>query len=341
MIIDLRSDTVSKPTPAMKQAMMNAEVGDDVYGEDPTVNELEAQAANLFGKKAGLFCPSGTMTNQIAIKVHTQPGDELICAENSHVYKYEGGGVAFNSGVQIKLLAGDYGRITASQIEEAINADDIHFPVSKLVCLENTSNRGGGSIYDLEEISRIAALCKTKNIGLHLDGARIFNALVERNHSAKQLGEQFDSISVCLSKGLGAPVGSVLLGTSAFITKAKRIRKVFGGGMRQAGFIAAAGLYALNNHVDRLKEDHANAKVIAKELEKLPSVKMIMPVETNIIIFQLNSFAEADKLHAHLKENNILCGRIAADSLRMVFHLDISPEMIHAITSCLKQAGGS
>lgn len=337
MIIDLRSDTVTKPTPAMKQAMMNAEVGDDVYGEDRTVNELENQSAALFGKEAGLFCPSGTMTNQIAIKVHTQPGDELICAENSHVYKYEGGGVAFNSGVQVKLLPGDYGRITATQIEESINADDVHFPVSKLVCLENTSNRGGGSIYEPDGIKQIAALCKARNMGLHLDGARVFNALVEKNHSAKQLGELFDSVSVCLSKGLGAPVGSVLLGTKEFISKARRIRKVFGGGMRQAGFIAAAGLYAINNHVDRLREDHANAKLVAKELEKLPAVKAIMPVQTNIIIFQLGSVAEADKLQAHLKANNILCGRISADSLRMVFHLDVTNEMIPKLIEALNK----
>jgi threonine aldolase len=337
MIIDLRSDTVTKPTPAMMEAMMNAEVGDDVYGEDPTINKLQAESAAMFGKEAGLFCPSGTMTNQIAIKVHTQPGDELICAENSHVYKYEGGGVAFNSGVQVKLLPGDYGRITAPQIEQSINADDIHFPVSKLVCLENTSNRGGGSIYDLEEIKKIASMCKVKKMGLHLDGARIFNALVERNHTAKQMGEQFDSVSVCLSKGLGAPVGSVLLGTHEFIAKAKRIRKVFGGGMRQAGFIAAAGLYALHHHVGRLKEDHANAKRIEQELKKLSAVKMIMPVETNIIIFQLHTVAEAEKIHAHLKQHNILCGRISPDTLRMVFHLDITNEMMDKLVDCIKK----
>lgn len=338
MTIDLRSDTVTKPTPAMLEAMMKAETGDDVYGEDPVVNRLEAEAAALFGKEAGLFCPSGTMTNQIAIKVHTRPGDELICADNSHVYKYEGGGVASNSGVQIKLLNGDHGRITAAQVEQAINADDIHFPVSKLVCLENTSNRGGGSTYELDEIKQIAALCTARNMILHLDGARVFNALAERSYSAKELGDQFASISVCLSKGLGAPVGSVLLGSHGFIAKARRVRKVFGGGMRQAGYIAAAGLYALHHHVHRLKDDHARAKLVSQALAKHPAVKTILPVETNIIIFQLDSVSDADNLHAHLKGHQILCGRIAPDTLRMVFHLDITQAMVERIISCLGES---
>jgi threonine aldolase len=326
--IDLRSDTVTRPTPAMKQAMMEAEVGDDVYGEDPSVNRLETETAELFGKEAGLFCPSGTMTNQIAIKVHTQPGDELICAENAHVYKYEGGGVAFNSGVQVKQLAGNRGRLDAVQVAEAINPDDVHFPVTKLVCLENTSNRGGGSVYELDTITRIAEVCRQHHMILHLDGARVFNAMVAKGYTAREIGAPFDSVSVCLSKGLGAPVGSLLLGSQAFIAKAKRIRKVFGGGMRQAGFLAAAGSYALEYHISRLADDHARAQAVTEVLSTIPAVKMIMPVETNIIIFQLESVAVTDTFHAYLKQHGILCGRIAPDTLRMVFHLDITGEMM-------------
>jgi threonine aldolase len=326
--IDLRSDTVTKPTPQMMEAMANAKVGDDVYGEDETVNELQQFAANMFGMEAALFCPSGTMTNQIAIKVHTQPGDELICADNAHVYKYEGGGIAFNSGVQAKIIHGDRGIITAQQIEEVINADDIHFPESKLVCLEKTHNRGGGSIYTLPEIKKIKEVCGKYGMVLHLDGARVFNAIVESNYTTRQLGETFDSISICLSKGLGAPVGSLLLGTNACITKAKRVRKVFGGGMRQSGFIAAAGLYALQHHIERLKDDHAKAKQMEALLLTLPMVKSVMPVQTNIVIVECNAVAEADKLLANLKKQDILCGRISPTSLRMVFHLDISDPMM-------------
>ncbi len=239
MLVDLRSDTVTRPSKAMLDRMYSAEVGDDVYGDDPSVIKLERTGADMFGKEAALFCPSGTMTNQIAIKVHTQPGDELICADNAHVYKYEGGGIAFNSGVQAKVISGNRGRITAEQIEACINSDDIHFPVSRLVCLENTSNRGGGSIYDIEDIRKIKSLCDTNGLALHLDGARVFNALVESNYKALELGSYFNSISICLSKGLGAPVGSLLLGDKNFIQKSKRVRKVFGGGMRQAGYLAA------------------------------------------------------------------------------------------------------
>ncbi len=328
MTIDLRSDTVTKPTPAMLDAMYKAKVGDDVYGEDETVNELQQVAANLFGMEEGLFCPSGTMTNQIAIKVYTQPGNELICADNAHVYKYEGGGIASNSGVQAKILQGNRGRITAQQIEEAINNDDIHFPVTKLVCLENTSNRGGGSVYDINDIKLIRKLCEDKKLNLHLDGARIFNVLVEANYSAKEIGEQFHSISICLSKGLGAPIGSVLLGTNKFIQQAKRVRKVFGGGMRQAGFIAAAGLYALKNNVERLKEDHAKAKQIADILKQKSFVKEMMPVETNIVIFKLHDVEKAQQLVEDFKRENILIGKISSDECRMVFHLDIDDRMM-------------
>ncbi len=251
-MIDFRSDTVTKPSPQMLECMFTAKVGDDVFGEDPSVNELESLAASMFGLEAGLFCPSGTMTNQIAIKAHTQPGDELICDKMSHIYQYEGGGIAFNSGCSVKLIDGDRGRITADQVKAAINPDDVHKPNTSLVSLENTANRGGGSCYNFTDIQEIKEVCLQNNLKLHLDGARIFNALIAKNETAKQYGEIFDTISICLSKGLGTPVGSVLLGPKDFIKKARRIRKVFGGGMRQAGFMAAAGIYALQNNIDRL-----------------------------------------------------------------------------------------
>ncbi len=343
MIIDFRSDTVTKPTPAMKDAMMNARVGDDVFGEDPSINELESLASAMFGMEAAIFCPSGTMTNQIAIKCHTQPGDEVISDENSHVYQYEGGGIAFNSAASVKLLTGDLGRITAKQILSAINPDDAHRANTSLVCLENTSNRGGGSCYDFEEIKRIQKVCKENNLKLHLDGARLFNALVEKNSAGssgetpKQYGEIFDSISICLSKSLGCPVGSLLLGKKArpddpvgrdFIKKARRVRKVFGGGMRQGGFLAAAGIYALQNNITRLKEDHAHARQIAEAIAKKEFVKMVLPVETNIIIFELNDSITAPAFVAKLKEQDILGYAIAPNRVRLVLHLDITEEMV-------------
>ncbi|MES1224077.1 MAG: GntG family PLP-dependent aldolase, partial [Bacteroidota bacterium] len=268
MLIDFRSDTVTKPTKGMLDAMMKANVGDDVFGEDPSINELESYAAALFSMEEGLFCPSGTMTNQIAIKCHTQPGDEVICDESAHIYQYEGGGIAFNAGASVKLLNGDRGRITAEQVAASINADDVHKARTSLVCLENTSNRGGGSCYDFEEIKKIKEVCGANNLDFHLDGARLFNALVAKKETAKQYGEVFDSISICLSKSLGCPVGSVLLGKKDFIKKARRVRKAFGGGMRQAGFLAAAGIYALNNHITRLAEDHTHARLIADALSR-------------------------------------------------------------------------
>ncbi len=270
MIIDLRSDTVTKPTPEMLEAMFSAKVGDDVFGEDETINELEALGASIFGKEAAIFCPSGTMTNQIGIKVHTNPPGEVICDETSHVYMYEGGGIGFNAGLATKLLKGDRGRLTAQMIENAINPDDVHKPVSQLVSLENTSNRGGGSIYELSEIKKIKTLCIENGLKLHLDGARIFNALVEADYTAKDMGQQFDTISICLSKGLGAPVGSLLVGSATDIKQARRIRKLFGGGMRQAGYIAAAGIFALKNNVARLKDDHQRARELGVVAESLP-----------------------------------------------------------------------
>src|SRR5215211_5906694 len=286
-MIDYRSDTFTKPTPGMLEAMFKAKVGDDVFGEDPTVNELEAMSAELFGMEAAVFCPSGTMTNQIAIKCHTQPGDEVICDVSSHIYQYEGGGIAFNSGASVKLLYGDKGRITAQQVLDNINADDVHKAHTSLVSLENTSNRGGGSCYEIEEIKKIKTVCDENNLILHLDGARLFNALIQKKQTPNEYGQLFNSISICLSKSLGCPVGSLLLGDAPFIKKARRVRKAFGGGMRQAGFLAAAGIYALRNNVQRLEEDHRHAAVLAEAISVKEFTAFVLPVETNIVIFEL------------------------------------------------------
>lgn len=335
-IIDFRSDTVTKPTPGMHAAMQQAAVGDDVFGEDPSINALERKTAELFGMQAAIFCPSGTMTNQIAIKCHTQPGDEIICDENSHIYQYEGGGIAFNALCSVKLLAGNYGRITASQIESAVQPDDVHRPISKLVSLENTSNRGGGSCYDFEEIKQIRNVCNKNQLALHLDGARLWNALIAKNESALQYGQVFDSISVCLSKSLGCPVGSLLVGSSSFIKKARRVRKVFGGGMRQAGFLAAAGIYALDNHLERLKIDHVHAATLASTLLSLPFVKKVLPVETNIVIFELQDGLSAPTLVGTMKESGVLAYAIAPNRVRLVTHLDITSTMIDKTVTALK-----
>ena len=328
MLIDFRSDTVTRPSKEMQEAMFRAPVGDDVFGEDPSINELEDLAAGMFGMEAALFCPSGTMTNQIGIKCHTQSGDEVICDASSHIYQYEGGGIAFNSGASVKLIQGNKGRITAQQVLESINADDVHKPQSSLVSLENTSNRGGGSCYEMEEIRSIRAVCDQNNLKLHLDGARLFNALVARNQSAKEYGELFHSISICLSKSLGCPVGSLLLGPKDFIKKARRIRKVFGGGMRQAGYLAAAGIYALKNNVDRLQQDHLHAQQIAQALAQKEFVTDVFPVETNIIIFSVGQPYTPQRLVAQLKEHHILGYAISPTQVRLVTHLDITPPMV-------------
>ena len=328
MIIDLRSDTVTKPSPGMLQAMMTAKIGDDVFGEDPSINELEELSAKMFGMEAAVFCPSGTMTNQIAIKCHTQPGDEVICDESSHVYQYEGGGIASNSGASVKLLYGDRGRITAEQVKAAINPDDVHRAHTSLVCLENTSNRGGGSCYDFAEIEKIRKTCDEHHLKFHLDGARLVNALVAKNETPEQYGKAFDSISICLSKSLGCPVGSLLIGDTAFIKKARRVRKAFGGGMRQAGFLAAAGIYALQNNMARLKEDHDHATLIAAAIAKKDFVKFVLPAETNIIIFELKEGLTAPAMVSKLKEQGILCYAITPARVRFVLHLDITTEMI-------------
>jgi len=327
-MIDFRSDTVTLPTPGMLAFMQAAPLGDDVFGEDPSINALEAKTAGLFGMEAGLFCPSGTMTNQLAIKTHTQAGDEVICEELSHIYQYEGGGIASNSGASVKLLRGNRGRITAEQVLAAINPEDVHKPISKLVSLENTCNRGGGACYDFSEIEAIQKVAKSNGLGLHLDGARIFNAIVHKKEDPTQYGKVFDSISICLSKGLGAPVGSVLLGTAPFIKKARRWRKVFGGGMRQAGSLAAAGIYALDNHIERLKEDHAKALEIKATLLKKDFVKEIFEVETNIVIAHIEGKYNATQLAVALKEKNILVIAMTPTLIRFVVHLDITNEML-------------
>ena len=328
MVIDLRSDTVTKPSPGMLDAMMTAKVGDDVFGEDPSINKVEAESARMFGMEAALFCPSGTMTNQIAIKCHTQPGDEVICDESAHIYQYEGGGVAFNSGASLKLLYGDRGRLGARQVEGAVNADDPHKPRTSLVCLENTSNRGGGSCYDFSEIEQIRKVCQQHGLRLHLDGARLFNALVRKNETPIQYGKLFDSISICLSKGLGCPVGSLLLGSHDFIRKARRIRKVFGGGMRQGGFLAAAGIYALQNNIERLTLDHEHAQQIAKVIAEKEFVGQVLPVETNILIFETKDETMAPALANKLREKGILSIAITPGRIRFVLHLDITDEMV-------------
>ena len=322
-ILDLRSDTLTQPTAGMKEAMFAAPLGDDVFGEDPTVNALETKIAALFGMEAALFCPSGTMTNQIAIRLHTGPQKEVICHQYSHIYLYEGGGIMANSMASVKLLTGDLGKITASQVAEAINPDDVHAPETTLVSLENTMNKGGGSIYTLDEIKPIHALCKEKGLKLHLDGARLFNALVETGESPADWGAHFDTISICLSKGLGCPIGSVLLGTKADIKRAKKVRKVFGGGMRQAGFLAAAGIYALDHQVERLKEDHRRARVLGQFLVQAPHVAEVLPVATNIVIARLEGKSPEIYLQV-LSSKGIKGVKFGKDLVRFVTHLDFS-----------------
>ncbi|AXT50031.1 threonine aldolase [Aquimarina sp. BL5] len=326
MIIDLRSDTVTKPSPEMLNAIMNAEVGDDVYKEDPTVNALEERIANMFGKETALFFPSGSMANQAAIKLHTQPGEQLIADKYAHVFNYEGGGVSFNSGVSCKLIDGYRGMITSDQVLASINPPDFyHSPLTSLVCVENTTNKGGGACYDFEEIIKIKKVCTDHDLGYHLDGARLWNALIAMKEDPKQYGEVFDTISVCLSKGLGAPMGSVLVGNHEIMQKAIRIRKVLGGGMRQIGYMAAAGLYAVENHVDRLKEDHKKAKEIGQVLQELPFVTGVEPIDTNIIIFTISGNEE--EFIAKMGAKNIHFYGMGQGKLRFVTHLDYTTEM--------------
>lgn len=336
MIIDIRSDTVTKPSTAMLQAMLTAKVGDDVFGEDETVNLLEAKIAALFNKEAALFCASGTMANQIAVKAHTQPMDEIILDQTAHIYYYETAGFAFHSGVSVKLINGKNGIINATQIAENIQPNFDWLPKTSLVCLENTSNKGGGSCYELQNIQEIYEVCKSHNLKLHIDGARIFNAIIAKNYTTQQIGNTCDSISVCFSKGLGTPVGSVLIGKKEFIRKARRIRKAFGGGMRQVGYLAAACLYALDNNIDRLKIDHQHTKMIYDSLLTLSYVKTVLPCETNILIFEIDEIkTSVEKVLSYLKEQEILAVHFGKNQIRMVLHLDIDATMVNAVITAL------
>ncbi len=329
MIVDLRSDTVTKPTPGMLEAMMKAEVGDDVFGEDPTVRKLEVACARLLGMDAGIYCPSGTMTNQIGIKVLTQPYDEVICYKGAHIYKYEGGGLAGNSNVSVRLLSGDRGRISVEEVASNINATaDAHLPNTSVVALENTVVREAGSYYTLDQIAAVTGFARTKGLKTHLDGARLFNALTETGDRPEAIGSYFDTVSICLSKGLGAPVGSVLLCKKEYAEKARRMRKVFGGGMRQAGYLAAAGLYALEHHIGRLKQDHHRAWTLGKTIEMLPYVKSMMPVDTNIVIFELVSEVSPQRFLEAINKQQIKALAFSATEIRMVTHLDFDDRML-------------
>ena len=337
MIIDLISDTVTKPTAKMLETMMHAKVGDDVFKSDPTVNELQEKAAKMFGMEDALFFPSGTMANQTAIKLNTQPGDKLICDKYAHVYNYEGGGAAFNSGVTCKLIDGQRGMFTASQLEEAVaGRADIHVPYSRLVCIENTTNKGGGACWDFSELEKIQKIAKENNLAFHLDGARLFNALVAKKESPEQYGQLFDTISICLSKGLGAPIGSILLGSKKDIAKALRIRKLFGGAMRQVGFLAAAGIYALDNHINRLQEDHQKAKEIGAVLESVSYVTKLETIETNIVIFYVDEKIGVAKFIQKMKDKNILLTPMGEGRIRIVTHLDYTKEMHEILLAALK-----
>jgi threonine aldolase len=335
-IVDLRSDTLTQPTPEMRQAMFDAPLGDDVFNEDPSVNALQAYAAEMFGMEEALFCSSGTQTNQIGIKLHTQPGDEVICDALSHVYLYEGGGIAFNSGASVRLIKSERGMFTAEDVLKNINDDNVHFPSSKLVCIENTVNKGGGACWNMEELKVIKSVCQKHNLAFHLDGARLFNALVAKNEDPKQYGQLFDTISICLSKGLGAPVGSLLLGNKQHIYKARRLRKVMGGGMRQAGILAAAGHYALKNTIQRLSEDHLKAQMVAEVLQERDWILRFLPVETNIVIFELASHVSSGTFMAYLEAHGFKVISMGAQLIRLVFHLDQSIEDIERLCEVIE-----
>lgn len=340
-ITDLRSDTVTRPTPAMREAMLRADVGDDVFGEDPTVNALEEHLSALFGHEAGLFCPSGTMTNQIAINVHTRPGDEVICEEGAHVYRYEGGGMMATSGCSVKHVPADRGRFTAEAVVAAVNdRSAAYLANSRLVVVENTANRGGGAIWDLEGVGRIRAACDVHDLRLHLDGARLFNAMAVDGTAPATWGGLFHSISICLSKGLGAPAGSVLIGPGPFIHQARRVRKRLGGGMRQAGMLAAAGLYALDHHVARLAEDHQRAQRIAMALSAHRHVEEVMPVVTNIVIYTLRAGHSATEHVAALAAGGIRCMAIGPQQVRMVTHLDVDDPGVDRVLERLRSTAG-
>jgi len=334
-MINLISDTVTKPSREMLQFMMNAELGDDVFGEDPTVNALQEKVAKMFGMEDALFCPSGTMTNQIAIKVHTRPLDEMICDQWSHVYQYEVGGYAFHSGIAVNPLIGKYGKITAGQIEDGIKPNEDWLPRTRLVVLENSTNKGGGNYYTLDEIKPIQHLCTERGLALHLDGARLMNVLVETGETAEQVGNHFDSISLCLSKGLGTPGGSVLIGKKDFIKEARRVRKAMGGGMRQTGILAAAGIYALDHNIPQLKVDNDRAKMLGRFLEKQSFVKEVLPVRTNILIFELANEMKSGDFIIRLKSMGINAAPFGAHSVRFVLHRDITEKMMEEVMELL------
>jgi len=331
MIIDLRSDTVTKPSQGMLDAMMRAKVGDDVFKEDETVNILEEKLAKMFGKSHALFFPSGSMANQTALKLHSNPGDQVICDKYAHIYNYEAGGASFNSGISCKLIDGQRGMFTAQQVLESINPKDFYYALTTLVEVENTTNKGGGSCWDFNELVKIRSVCNNHDLGYHLDGARIWNALVAKNETPKQYGEIFDTISVCLSKGLGCPIGSVLIGDEHIMKNAIRIRKVFGGNMRQVGFLAAAGLYALENNIDRLQNDHKKAEEIGNLLTGLNIIKKVEPVETNIVIFELEDAIDENAFLDTLNKNDIKIISMGSNKLRIVTHLDYTDDMHHKL----------
>ena len=328
MKINLISDTVTKPTPEMLEYMMNAEVGDDVFKQDPTVNALEERVAKLFGKQKALFFPSGSMANQAAIKLHTQPSDQVICDKFAHIYNYEAGGASFNSGVSCKLIDGDKGMFTAAQVKEAINPNAFYYSQTSLVAIENTTNKGGGACWDFNELKKIKEVCDEHKLGYHLDGARLWNALVAKQETAKQYGSLFDTISVCFSKGLGCPVGSMLIGDEAIMEHAIRVRKLFGGNMRQIGYLAAAADYALDNHIDRLVDDHKRAQQLGVALENSPLVKKVEPIETNIVIFNVADGVDENEFVNKLAEKYILLISMGEGKLRMVTHLDFTDAML-------------
>ena len=339
MIIDLRSDTVTRPTPGMMDAMMSAPVGDDVFGEDPSINALEEEVAHYFGAEAALFCPSGTMTNQIAIRVHTRPGDEVICHGYSHIYNYEGGGIALNSGASVNLARGPRGLMTPSDVDALVrNPQDPHAPYSRLLAVENTMNKGGGACYEWETLLALGSKAEEYGLGYHLDGARLWNALIAKGDDPKAYGALFDTISVCLSKGLGCPVGSVLLGKKVHIDRAYRLRKSMGGGMRQAGILAAAGQYALNHHIDRLADDHAKAQAVKTCLESCSWVQSIEPVETNIVIFYVADGINPGAVIQKLDAQGIKIVSMGEGKLRIVMHLDIDQGQLEQLLAQLPSA---
>ena len=334
--INLISDTITRPTKGMLKCMMEAEVGDDVFGADPTVIKLQKKISEMFGMEAALFFPSGTMANQTAIKIHTQPAEQIICDKWSHVYNYESGGASFHSGVSCKLIDGNRGMFNAGQLAEVINDPELYYlPMSSLAVVENTTNKGGGSCWDYSELEKIKEVCSKNGLAYHLDGARLFNALVAKNESPKQYGKLFDSISICLSKGLGAPIGSLLLSSQENIRKAIRIRKLFGGGMRQVGYLAAAGIYALDHHVDRLQSDHDRAKKIGEALEKSDWVLKVEPIETNIIIFNLHKHLDEEIFLKNLEREHIKMISMGEGKLRIVTHLDFTDAMLEKVISVL------